>query len=220
MRISKYIHACLLVESEGTRILFDPGKFSFLDGGVKPESFRDLAAIVVTHKHLDHVDDAALAIIVRHNPAAVVLGNHQIREQLAASGIDVEVFESGTRTVGNCTLEAIPAAHARILNAECPANIAYVLNDRLLHPGDSFDPSLEVRKGIDLLALPVMAPWTTDLAVADFAERLAPKTVFPIHDGYAKDFFLQSRYDNFTKYFAKHGIEFVPLLEPGAALER
>jgi L-ascorbate metabolism protein UlaG (beta-lactamase superfamily) len=220
MRISKHIHACLLVESDGTRILFDPGKFSFLDGAVKPESFRDLSAIVVTHKHLDHVDDAALKVILQRNPGAVVLGNHQIREQLAAAGIDVEVFESGRRTVGSCTLDAIGAAHAALLNAECPANIAYVVNDRLLHPGDSFDPALDARKGIELLALPIMAPWTTELAVADFARRLAPKTVFPIHDGYAKDFFLRSRYDNFTSYFAKQGIEFVPLLEAGASLER
>lgn len=65
-----------------------------------------------------------------------------------------------------------------------------------------------------------MAPWTTELSVADFAHRLAPKTVFPIHDGYAKDFFLDSRYDNYQKYFEKHGIEFVPLQEIGASLER
>ncbi len=220
MRISKFIHACLLVESEGTRILFDPGKFTFLDGTIQPESFRDLDAIVVTHKHLDHVDDAALKVSVQHNPSAVVLGNHQIREQLATSGIEVEVFESGTRRVGKCTLEAIVADHAKILNAECPTNVAYIVNDRLMHPGDSFDHSLDARKGIELLALPVMAPWNTELAVAEFALRLAPKTVFPIHDGYAKPFFLQSRYDNFTKYFAKQGIEFVALMEAGASFER
>lgn len=220
MRISKFIHACLLVESDGTRMLFDPGKFTFLDGTIAPDFFRDLDAVVVTHKHLDHVDDEALEVIVRNNPSVVVLGNHQIHEQLASRGINVEVFESGTRRVGSCSLEAIVADHARILNAECPTNVAYVVNDRLLHPGDSFDHALDTRKGIELLALPVMAPWNTELAVAEFALRLAPKTVFPIHDGYAKPFFLQSRYDNFTKYFAKNGIEFVGLAEAGASLER
>jgi L-ascorbate metabolism protein UlaG (beta-lactamase superfamily) len=220
MRITKYIHSCLLAESNGTRILFDPGKFSFLDGAVKAESFRGIDAIVVTHPHLDHVDADAVKTILEHNPSAVVLGNRAIRHQLAASGIDVEVFESGRRTVGACTLEAILSPHAKLLNAEPPPNVAYILDGRLLHPGDSFDHALDDRKGIELLALPVMAPWTTELAVAEFAQRLAPKTVFPIHDGYAKDFFLDSRYDNYKKYFSKEGIEFVPLKEAGASLER
>jgi L-ascorbate metabolism protein UlaG (beta-lactamase superfamily) len=220
MRIRKYVHSCLLVESNDTRILFDPGKFSFLEGAVKPKSFRDLNAIVITHQHPDHVDDESLKEIVEHNPSAVVLANAQIRDQLAGKGIGVEVFESGTRTVGGCKLEAIVAEHAELLNAERPKNVAYVVDDRLLHPGDSFAHSLDGRKGIELLALPLMAPWNTELAVAEFALRMAPKTVFPIHDGYAKDFFLASRYDNFTKYFAKHGIEFVALKEPGDSLER
>ncbi|MDQ6892288.1 MAG: hypothetical protein M3167_06365 [Acidobacteriota bacterium] len=34
MRVSKYIHSCLLIESDGDRLLIDPGKFSFSDGRV------------------------------------------------------------------------------------------------------------------------------------------------------------------------------------------
>jgi L-ascorbate metabolism protein UlaG (beta-lactamase superfamily) len=216
MRIRKYIHACLLVDANDTRILFDPGKFSFMDGAVQPEQFVDLDAIVITHQHVDHMDADALKIIAANNPSAVVLANAQIRDQL---DVPVEVFESGTRQVRNCKLTAIAAQHAALLNAPIPANVAYVVDDRMLHPGDSFDRSLDVCKGIELLALPVTAPWTTELGVAEFALRLAPKKVFPIHDGYAKDFFLASRYDNYGKYFAKEGIEFVPLREVGAALE-
>jgi L-ascorbate metabolism protein UlaG (beta-lactamase superfamily) len=220
MRIRKYIHSCLLVESNGTRLLFDPGKFTFADGTVGTDTFRDLDAIVITHPHLDHMDPPSIRTIVANSPRAVVLGNAEIRAQLADTGVTVEVFESGTRQIGSTTIEAIPAAHAKLLNAEAPANVAYVVEGRLLHPGDSFDTSIDKHKGIDLLALPVMAPWTTELSVAEFAQRLSPKTVFPIHDGYAKDFFLASRYDNYGKYFAKHGIEFVPMKEPGSTLER
>lgn len=161
------------------------------------------------------MDADALKIIVAKNPSAVVLANAQIRDQL---DVPVEVFEAGTRQVRGCRLTAIAAQHAALLNAPIPANVAYVVDDRMLHPGDSFDRSLDVR-GIELLALPVTAPWTTELGVAEFALRLAPKKVFPIHDGYAKDFFLASRYDNYGKYFAKEGIEFVRLEKTGAALE-
>jgi L-ascorbate metabolism protein UlaG (beta-lactamase superfamily) len=219
MRIQKFIHSCLLVESRGVRVLMDPGKFTFLGDAVKAESFRDLDAIVVTHAHVDHLDPDALATIVAHNPAAVVFSNEQIRDQLARVNIAVEVLEGGKRSVRGCSIEAIPAEHARLLNAEIPRNVAYVIDGKLLHPGDSFDASLEVRKGIELLALPVMAPWTTELGVADFAMRLAPKRAFPIHDGYAKDFFVQSRHDNYGNYFSKQGIEFVQLREVGAEME-
>lgn len=220
MRIEKYIHSCLLVEEGGTRILVDPGKFSFLEGGAKPEQFRDLAAIVFTHEHPDHMDDASLQKIVANNEGAVVIGNSSIRERLAEKGIDVEVHESGTRTIGTIALRAIVAAHANLLNATPPRNVGYVFDDRLLHPGDSFDESLDACKGIEVLALPVMAPWNTELQVAAFATRLAPKAAIPIHDGYAKDFFLKMRYENYRKYFAQQGIEFIPLEGVGAAVER
>jgi len=94
------------------------------------------------------------------------------------------------------------------------------LEGRLLHPGDSFHSALDAKKGIDILALPVMAPWNTELMVAAFATRLAPRVVIPIHDGYGKDFFVKMRHDNYKNYFAKQNIEFVSLAEPGASFER
>ncbi|HWS73124.1 MAG TPA: MBL fold metallo-hydrolase, partial [Thermoanaerobaculia bacterium] len=115
MRIEKYIHACLLVEDGGTRILFDPGKFSFMEGGTKPGHFRDLAAIVLTHEHPDHMDDESLKTIVANNPGAAVIANSAIRERLAEKGFDVQVHESGSRTVGAIALRAIVAAHANLL---------------------------------------------------------------------------------------------------------
>jgi len=40
MRVSKYLHSCLLIENDGGKILFDPGKFSFAEGLVKTASSR------------------------------------------------------------------------------------------------------------------------------------------------------------------------------------
>ena len=39
MRIEKFVHSCLRLTLDGKRLLFDPGKFSFVDGRVDP---RDL----------------------------------------------------------------------------------------------------------------------------------------------------------------------------------
>lgn len=215
MRISKYIHSCLLVEKGADKILFDPGKFSFVEGLVKPDQFEHLSAVILTHQHPDHVDDDALAKILDNNSSAVVLTNTQIQTRLAAKEIAAQVFETGARTVGGFKLEAFDAPHAPILGSEPPQNTAYVVDGQLLHPGDSFADSLLARKETQTLALPIMAPWTTELEVAEFARRMSPRTIIPIHDGYAKDFFLQSRYENFQKHFSQQGVQFQWMNKPG-----
>ena len=219
MRISKYVHACLLLEDGKDKILFDPGKFSFVEGQVSPGDFKDLTAIIITHRHPDHIDDEALKEIVDNNETAILLANTEIKSQLAEKGISVEVFETGERTVGKFQLEALAAAHAKILNAETPQNVAYVVNEIFLHPGDSFDHSLDAYKGTRVLALPVMAPWNKELEVAEFAKRMSPQHIIPIHDGYAKEFFLKQRYENFEKYFSSLGIGFQWLDKPGDYFE-
>ncbi len=52
MKISKYIHSCLLLEKQGFKLLIDPGKFSFAEGLVKPADFKDVDAIIITHNQL------------------------------------------------------------------------------------------------------------------------------------------------------------------------
>ncbi len=219
MRISKYIHSCLLIEKGADKILFDPGRFSFIEGLVKPEQFEHLSAIVITHQHPDHIDDEALAKILGNNASAVVLANTEIRTRLAQKEIVTEVFETGSRQLGSFTLAAFDAPHAPLLNATPPQNTAYLVDNSFLHPGDSFSDSLNAVKNTIVLALPVMAPWNTELEVAAFAGRIRPRQVIPIHDGYAKDFFRRMRYENFENYFSKQGIEFLRLDTPGASVE-
>ena len=215
MRVAKFIHSCLQIEKNGTRILFDPGKFSFVDGTLRPEQFEGLSAIVLTHYHPDHVDEAILERIVATNPGAVLLANSEICGKLREFGLECETFESGTRTVRGIRLEALDAPHAVILGNIPPRNIAYVVDGTLLHPGDSFDASLDAFKNIPVLALPIMAPWCTEPAAAAFAERLRPKQIIPIHDGYVKDFFLEARHQNYQRYFEGKGIKFLRFARAG-----
>ena len=219
MRVTKFIHSCLLVENGADRILMDPGTFTFAGGAIPLETFDRIAAIVITHRHADHVDQAAVKHILERNRSAVVLANADVREMLAGGGTPVEVFEEGTRRVGATTLRAVRAEHAALLNAVPPPNVAYVVEETLLHPGDSFAASLDACRGIPLLALPVAAPWTSELGAAAFAERLGPKAIVPIHDGYVKEPFARMRHENYEKHFAKSGVPFRSLLAPGDAIE-
>ncbi|HEY6683652.1 MAG TPA: MBL fold metallo-hydrolase, partial [Propionibacteriaceae bacterium] len=51
MRITHLGHAAVLAETDGARILIDPGNFS--DAW---HSLTDLDAVLVTHQHPDHID--------------------------------------------------------------------------------------------------------------------------------------------------------------------
>ena len=47
---------------------------------------------------------------------------------------------------------------------------------------------------------------------------MRPRQVIPVHDGYAKDFFVNQRYDNYARVFAAMNIQFHKLAEPGAGV--
>jgi L-ascorbate metabolism protein UlaG (beta-lactamase superfamily) len=218
MRVSKYIHSCLLIESEGDRLLIDPGKFSFLDGRVTLSEFDGTAGVLVTHDHPDHLDVDALRRIVERT-GAEVFANEEIEAKLGKEGIRSTVFQDGTRRIRSFDVRAIPAKHEAILSPTLPRNVAYVVNGRVLQPGDSYDASLDELRGIALLALPIMAPWTTELGTAAFAARLAPKRVLPIHDGYVKDFWSKSRHENLGGHLRRLGIDYTPADEPGSSVD-
>lgn len=219
MKITKYIHSCLVVEKGAHKILFDPGLFSFVEGLVKPSQFQDVRAIILTHNHPDHIDADSLKEIIVRNPNATVLANSEIVKKLAEKDISAEVFETGERSVANFVLKAFDAPHEKILADQIPQNTAYTIDDQTLHPGDSLSKNLYELRGTPILCLPTMAPWETELQTYEFARELSPVYVVPVHDGYAKDFFLKSRYENFKKFLEKHGIQFQWMSQPGDSFE-
>jgi len=212
MRVRKFLHSCLLLEKGDDRILFDPGKFSFIDGNspsARPADFAGLKAVIISHAHPDHMDDEALKVIMENNPTAALLSNAGVVSALQTKGLKVDLFEQGRRPIGSFTIDAYEARHANIVSGQIPPNTAYIVDESLLNPGDSYAYSLDALRGkFDALALPVMAPWTTELDTVGFAARMGAKRVLPIHDGYVKDFFLRMRYDNYEKHFNAQGVKF------------
>jgi len=184
---------------------------------VTPQAFVNVSTVVITHDHPDHLDVAAVRQIVDRS-GATVLGNGEVAATLRAEGIAVTVIEEGTRQVGAFTLQAIPTTHEPILAETLPRMTAFLVNGRVLNPADSFQPSLEAFAGVELLALPVMAPFLTEIAVMDFARRMRPRQALPVHDGYARDFFLTQRYETYAPYFKDLGIQFHALAEPGVSI--
>src|SRR5215203_1205897 len=200
VRISKYIHSCLLFEHEGEKLLFDPGTYSFLEGRVTPETFRDVSTVVITHSHPDHLALEPLKQILAVSGADVVT-NGEVAVILRDEGIDATTIEEGTLTAGAFTLRAIPTPHEAILTDTVPRHTAFLVNDQVLNCADSFADPLLPYAGVELLIMPVMAPFLTEVGAAAFARRMRPSQVIPVHDGYVKDFFVRLRYDNYSRVF-------------------
>lgn len=180
MRVTRLGHAAILVETDGARVLVDPGSFS--DAW---HDLTDLTAVLATHQHPDHIDPAHLVGVVRNNPEARVVVEESVVPRLADEAVEASPAHPGnTFTFGSIRVEVAGGRHA-IIHDEIPrvGNVGFVFSEgsgpRLYHPGDSYEYPLEQ---VDVLALPLTAPWARAATTADFLAAVAPTHAFPIHD--------------------------------------
>lgn len=217
MRIYKYVHSCLVFELDGHKLLFDPGTFTFAEGIVTPEMFADVNSIIITHTHPDHLDTPNLKKICQLSKATVYT-NMEVGTAIQKAGINYSLIDEGIFNIGPFKLEAIPVVHEPLLDSPIPQMTGFIINDKVLHPVDSMEPKLTAYKGIELLILVTMAPFATELKIADFGDKVKPKKILPVHDGFAKDFFVKQRFENYTKHFKKSDIEFLEISKPGDSI--
>jgi L-ascorbate metabolism protein UlaG (beta-lactamase superfamily) len=180
MRLTHLGHACLLVESAGQRILIDPGSFS---PGF--ESVTGLDAILITHQHPDHVDVDRLPALLRGNPGATFMVEPETADALAGAGIEAGRLAAGEPfRVGEVQVTPVGDQHA-LIHEYVPRihNLGVVLQaagePTLFHPGDAYDAE---PGAVDVLALPLTAPWAAVRDTIAFARRIAPRYAVPVHD--------------------------------------
>lgn len=208
MTIRKLLHSCILIEEDDYRILIDPGAYSFIEGRLKPDEIPGPNTILITHNHRDHYDAEALPVIARARGADVITTG-ELAESIGTNGISAVALEPGEQTRrGPFTIDAVDAPHDE-LPVPVPQNLAFLINDRILHPGDSLWPMSEQ---VEILFLPVAAPWLRAVDAVQFALRLKPRLVIPIHDAALKDFSLETLYGRLIGGpLEQAGITFKPL---------
>jgi L-ascorbate metabolism protein UlaG (beta-lactamase superfamily) len=220
MKIQKLGHSCLLIEKDGSRILIDPGSSVFVGPGFDPASVVGLTAILITHEHMDHADASAIKTLQERNANVLIMSNAGVKAFLEKEGIAVELFESGERSIGSFFVEAVPAAHGALI-VPTPPNTAYIIDKQLLITGDSLNDSLISHpgvKGIEVLALPIFAPWMKQPEAAEFGKQIKPKIIIPVHEGVVISVFAQRLSGMWQKYFGDMGVEFKNLT-PTESLE-
>lgn len=179
MKLTKYSHACIVLEEQGKRLVIDPGVFTPEFGGT-----QNVVAVVVTHEHTDHFGAGHLEAILQANPEAKIFTTAEVKSQFDKPTV-VAVNAGQEETVGPFRLAFSGDMHASAHpSLPAPHNTAVMVNDSFFYPGDSFTkPS----KPIDVLAVPCNAPWAQVGQSMDYIAEVKAKRCVPTHDGLLSD---------------------------------
>ncbi|HVW23620.1 MAG TPA: MBL fold metallo-hydrolase [Candidatus Saccharimonadales bacterium] len=196
MKITKFVHSCLLVETSDRVALFDPGSMS--EQALGAVELQRLDDIFITHVHGDHCHPPLIKQLLSKFPTVRITGTDEIVKSLAQEGIkatstppaDVNFFDAPHESVAPMFPE--------------PEEFGYHYLGALSHPGDSH--SFHETKAI--LALPVQAPWGSTVRAINLALELKPQHILPIHDWHWRDEARESMYARLEQVFSEQSITF------------
>jgi len=192
-----------MIEKGGHKIICDPVEFDTplpkLDGVV---------AIIVTHKHGDHLQPEQIQAILDRNPETQTLTVADAVEEFDQATV---VKVGDVLMVGGIELSFFGKDHEAIIPGEVPCdNIGVVFDKTIVNPGDSFDMPEDMEKPAVLL-VPSVAPWCKLNESMEYIKRVQPKIAVPVHNALLSEFG-NSVYNNWLRQASEAvGTEFAPL---------
>jgi L-ascorbate metabolism protein UlaG (beta-lactamase superfamily) len=182
MQLTKYTHSCVRLDDGDRALVIDPGMFSetsaALDGA---------HAVLITHEHADHLDAPALIQAAKANSALRIWAPEAVAQSLSELGDQVTPVGAGESfDAAGFAITTFGGLHALIhpLLGTLVANVCYLVNGSVYHPGDSFTiPPVPV----ETLLIPINAPWSKIGEVLDFAIAVRAPRAFQIHDALLND---------------------------------
>lgn len=176
MRITKFGHACVRIETGDHVLVLDPGVFT------APEAVDGATAVLITHEHPDHY----LAEHLRRTDApihTIEAVSKKIREEAPDVAERVVVVGPEERFDPGVPVEVVGQKHA-VIHPEMPHfdNSGFLLDvegTTIFHPGDALTVP---DRDVDLLLLPVSAPWLKVSECIDFARDVGAPRSLAIHD--------------------------------------
>jgi len=174
MKLTKFQHACFVVEKDGSSVVVDPGNLTH--DFIMP---KHVAAVFITHNHGDHLDNQLVITILRANPKAILLAHESILADYKNENTQA-VTDGETVDAGGISLKFVGGTHEAIdIAIPTPSNIGVIIENRLYYPGDSY---FAPEQTITELLLPISAPWLTIGKAMDLVRILKPANTFPTHD--------------------------------------
>lgn len=171
MRLTKFTHACVRMEQDGTVLVIDPGGFT------EPEALDGADAVLITHEHFDHLDLDKL----RAAAGTTVYTHPDVASKLAGTDLEVRTVQAGDAFVAaGFRVRAYGGVHAEI-HPDIPRvpNLGFLVEESVYHPGDALDVP---DRRVETLLLPIVAPWLKLAEAVDFARSVAPSRAYAVHD--------------------------------------
>jgi L-ascorbate metabolism protein UlaG (beta-lactamase superfamily) len=173
--MTKLGHSCVRLERDGRAIVLDPGIWS----GEDP--LAGASGVLVTHEHLDHLDAAVVRAALDRHEGLELWTNDEVAGQFGDLGDRVHAVGHGDAfTAAGFDVRVYGREHAPI-HPDLPVvpNIGFVVDGKVFHPGDSFTVPGEP---VEVLLLPVSAPWLKASETFDYARAVGPRISYAIHD--------------------------------------
>jgi L-ascorbate metabolism protein UlaG (beta-lactamase superfamily) len=177
MKLTKHEHSCVVLEKDGARLVVDPGAFS-------PGAAQIIAAaeaILLTHEHMDHVNQAAISAALADRPDLRVYAPAALSGMFSEHGGQFTAVTAGdTLDVASFGVTVHGYEHA-VIHPDIPtvANVGYLFDAAVYHPGDAFFvPDVPV----PVLLLPTSAPWMKIAEAADYVRAVGPQQTVQIHE--------------------------------------
>ncbi|MEW2385976.1 MBL fold metallo-hydrolase [Micromonospora sp. NPDC047707] len=174
MRITKFTHSCVRIEHDGRVLVIDPGTWS------EPAALAGADAVLVTHEHTDHIDVLRLAGL------GVPVFAPEGARLPASTPLPVTRVGAGQRfDAAGFAVTATGGRHATIHGGQpACANLGYLVEDAVYHPGDSLHPP---GRPVHTLLVPAQASWLKLTEAIDFAVAAGAARTVAIHDAQLND---------------------------------
>ncbi|UWX96245.1 MBL fold metallo-hydrolase [Arthrobacter zhaoxinii] len=208
MKMTKFTHSCVRFEQGGHVLVLDPGTFSEVETALK-----DADAVLITHEHADHLDRPRVLAAMQEQPSLELhapAGLAALLRSEAPPEVDGRIHDvepNTSFTVAGFGIQSFGGQHA-LIHPLIPvvANIGYLVEGRVYHPGDSF----VVPNGLKprTVLVPIHAPWSKAGEVIDFVIATGAERAYPIHEGLLNDRGLGMVEGHVTRFGKIYGTEF------------
>ena len=175
MLLTKFGHSCVRLEKDGARVVIDPGIWA------GPDVLAEASAVLITHEHVDHVDDEVVKAALATEPDLQLWASESVARQFAEFGDQVHAVHHGDAfDTAGFEVHVYGSDHA-FLDTAVPIvpNTGFAVDGEVFHPGDSFTVPDDK---IPTLLVPVSGPWLKFSDVAGYLRAFEPERAYWIHD--------------------------------------
>jgi L-ascorbate metabolism protein UlaG (beta-lactamase superfamily) len=177
MELTKYAHATVVLEKDGSSLVIDPGVYTAEASQLVAES----TGVLVTHGHPDHFHEQILREALAAQPDLRVWAPESVATALGGhAGRVIAVAPGDAFTVSDFAVTVFGGEHA-VVHADIPgsANVGYLIDGAVFHPGDSYAaPGVPV----ETLLVPTGGPWAKLGETVEFIRAVAPTRTIQIHE--------------------------------------